>query len=96
MAHKNYSFEFDTERRNRLTFEYSPDADERLDMNVQAGIPCLLLNRSAMITLAQTVIKFAHGAFTDGFHVHLQKDINADAPERLTIFLPSDDAAPYR
>jgi hypothetical protein len=50
-------------------------------------MPFVYLNRSAMITLAKTLIKIAYGSYSDGFHIHVHKDFNADEPERLTLLL---------
>lgn len=84
---KQFQFEFEEERQNRITFEYSPDADEKLDTLIENGVPILYLNRPGMITLAKILIKMAMGPYNDGFHVHLNKDLNADLPNRLTVML---------
>ena len=84
---KQFQFEFEEERQNRITFEYSPEADEKLDTLIENGVPILYLNRSGMITLAKILIKMAMGPYDDGFHVHLSKNLNADLPDRLTVML---------
>jgi hypothetical protein len=86
MKHR-FEFEFEQEKKNRMTFEYSPEADERLDVLIEDKTPILSLNRSGMITLAKTLIKMALGSYDDGFHVHLRKDLNADLPDRLVLML---------
>jgi hypothetical protein len=84
---QRFEFEFEEEKQNRITFEYSPEADEKLDTQVENNVPILSLNRPAMITLAKTLIKMALGPYDNGFHVHLRKDLNADLPDRLIVML---------
>src|SRR5258708_37755569 len=81
---KQFQFEFEEEQKNRITFEYSPEADEKLDALIENCVPILYLNRPAMLTLAKTLIKMALGPYGEGFHVHLRRDLNADLPDRLT------------
>jgi len=88
---KQFTYEYDDDGKNRITFEYSPEGDERMDASVENGIPFLYLNRSAMLTLAKTLIKVATGIYSEGFHVHLNKDLKADEPERLVVLLSSQD-----
>jgi hypothetical protein len=91
---KRFEYEFEEAQKNRITFEYSPEADEKLDTLIENGVPILYLNRPGMITLAKTLIKMALGPYGEGFHVHLHKDLNADLPDRLTVMLhePQDSA----
>ena len=84
---KQFQFEFEEERQNRITFEYSPDADEKLDTLIENGVPILYLNRPGMITLAKILIQIAMGPYDEGFHLHLSKDLDADLPTRLTVML---------
>lgn len=84
---KQFNFEFEEEQKNQINFEYSPEADEQLDALIENGVPILYLNRSAMITLAKTLIKIALGPYDIGFHVHLTKDLDADFPDRLVVML---------
>jgi hypothetical protein len=87
-----YEFEQDAQK-DQITFEYSPDADEKLDTLTENGKPILYLNRPGMLTLAKILIKMAEGPYSEQFHVHLHKDFNADLPETLTVMLYPDDAA---
>jgi hypothetical protein len=87
---KQFSFTYNDDSKDRITFEYSPQADEKLHTSVENGIPFLYLNRPGMITLAKMLIKIANGAYSDGFHVHLHQDFNANEPERLAVLLSSD------
>jgi hypothetical protein len=86
---KSFQFEFEEERTNHITFDYSPEADEELDTAVEYGVPTLYANRPALLSLAKMFIKMALGDYRDGFHVHLNKDLNADEPERLIVMLHS-------
>jgi hypothetical protein len=86
---EKFIYDFKDDGKNRITFEYSPEADEKLRASVENGIPFLYLNRSAMVTLAKILVKMAHGSHSDGFHVHLHSDFNADEPECLAVILSS-------
>jgi hypothetical protein len=88
---KTITFEFTEEEPNKITFEYSPEADERLDTLIENGEPIVYLNRSGLTTLAKILLKMSVGRYSDGFHVHLYKDFNADERECLTIMLHPDD-----
>ncbi len=89
MKHR-FEFEFDDESPNSITFEYSPDADERLEIGTEEGRPILYANASGLITLAKILLKMGLGAYTEGFHVHLHKDFNADEPECLAVMVLGD------
>ena len=84
---KTFTYEFEPEPTNRLSFDYSEDADEKLDVLIENGVPIIYVNRSALITLAKLLLKMALGSYREGFHVHLRKDFNADEPDRLTVML---------
>lgn len=86
---KSFNFEFEEERPNHITFEYSPDGDEELDTLVENGVPILYANRPALLTLAKLFVKMALGEYKDGFHLHLRKDLNADEQDRLIVMLHS-------
>ena len=86
---KNFSFEFEQERPNHITFDYSPEADEELDALVENSVPILYANRPALLSLAKAFIKMALGDYQEGFHIHLRKDLNADEPDRLIVVLHS-------
>jgi len=89
---KQFTYTYDEDGNNRISFEYSPEADEKLASSVVNGVPFIYLNRSGMITLARILIKMANGSYSEGFHVHLRKDFNADAPESLVLLLSSGEA----
>ena len=86
---KQFTYTYDENARDRISFDYSPEADEKLSSSVENGVPFIYLNRSGMITLARILIKIANGSYTEGFHVHLHKDFNADEPENLVLLLSS-------
>src|SRR5438132_1228310 len=86
-----FNFEFEEELPNHITFEYGPEADEEIDTLVENGVPILYANRSALLSLAKLFIKMAIGGYADGFHVHLQKDLNADEQDRLIVMLHSSE-----
>ena len=95
MMTKRFQFEFEQDGPNRISFEYSPNADEKLAATSEGGVAALYLNRPGMLTLARTLIKMAEGDYKEGFHVHLRKDFNADLADCLTVVLSPDDAPPY-
>jgi hypothetical protein len=84
---KQFCYEYEDDGRNRLNFDYSPEGEEKLDAMVENGVPFICLNRPAMMALARALIKVANGTYSDGFHIHLHKDFNADEPERLVVVL---------
>jgi hypothetical protein len=96
MTKKTFIYEFEQKPSNRISLEYSPEADEKLETGIEGDGVVLYLNKPGMLTLAQTLIKIAEGDYKAGFHVHLPKDFNADLPDRLTVILSPDDAPPYR
>jgi hypothetical protein len=87
---KTFTFEFEEERPNSLSYELSLEDDERLESRVENGAPILYLNRSAMLTMAKILIKIAKGAHSEQFHIHLRKDFRDDGPDALTIMLYPD------
>jgi hypothetical protein len=92
MAKTTFNYEFEQDQPNRISLDYSPEADEKLETATQGDSVVLFLNRPGMLTLARTLIKIAKGDYKKGFHVHLRKDFNADLPDRLTVILSPDDA----
>lgn len=95
MTKKHFSYDFEEDTADRISFDYSPKGDDKIDSTVESGTPVLYLNRPGMITLARTLIKMAMGDYRAGFHVHIRKNFNADLPEGLTVILSPDDAPPY-
>lgn len=86
---KTFTFEYEEDKPGSLSYQVSLEEDERLDSSIQNGVPFLYLNRSAMITLARILIKMATGSNSDGFHLHLHKDFNEDAPDAIVLSLSS-------
>jgi hypothetical protein len=91
MMQKKFVYEYESDPQNRITFDYSPEADEKLSSSASDDGPVLYMNRPGMLTLAKILIKMAEGDYKEGFHVHLRQDFNADLPERLTVILSPDD-----
>jgi len=82
-----FTFTIPENEKDRISFDYDDEARERFDVRVEVDQTYLFANREGMITLAKLLLKMAHGAYSDGFHVHLRKDFNADNSEVLTIGL---------
>jgi len=87
---KTFTFEFEEEKHDRLT--YSLEEDETLATSVENGVPFVCNERSAMITVAKLLIKIANGSYSNGFHLHLHKDFNADAPEAVVLMLSAQES----
>jgi pyruvate formate-lyase activating enzyme-like uncharacterized protein len=95
---KQFNYQYEDDGKNRIKIEYDSEAGERMQTSVEDGVPYLYLNRAAMITLAKILVKIANGNYTDGFHIHLYKDFNADEVESLVVLLSSPEVkvAPWR
>ena len=92
---RQFIFEFEESQPNGLSYECSLEENERLDTLVEeGGVPILYLNRPAMVTLAKLLIRMSQGSFAEQFHVHINKNFNADEPQQLTIMLFPDDVKP--
>jgi len=89
---KTFTFEYEEDRPESLSYQLSFEEDERLESAVENGVPFIYLNRSAMIILAKILIKIANGSYKNGFHVHLHKDFNENEPESVTILLSSKES----
>lgn len=87
---KTFTFEFEEEKANILTYECSMAEDEKLSVSVEHGMPTIYANRSALLTLAKLLIKMGSGTYGGGFHVHLHEDFNSDMPDCLTVILDED------
>lgn len=85
MAKNSFTYEYEQDRHNSISYEYSSEEDEKMDMFMAEGTPFVHLNRSGMLMLARILIKMAQGDYDDSFHVHLRKDFNPDLPERLIL-----------
>ena len=84
---KTFTFEFEEEKANTLTYECSMAEDEKLSTSAENGGSTIYANRSALITLAKLLIKMAWGPHASGFHVHLHQDFNSELPDCLTVIL---------
>ena len=84
---QRFEYEFEEAQANCINFEYSPDEDEVFQVSHENGSMVVCLNRSALLTLAKLLIKMSLGPYTNGFHVHLNTDFDADQPECLTVML---------
>jgi hypothetical protein len=85
---RRFEFEFEDESKiNTISFEYSDSVDEKFSISVEGGVSVLYANRSALLALAKTFIKMAQCPYPDGFHVHLEEDLDGDKPETLRVIL---------
>lgn len=58
---------------------------------VENGVPVMYANRQAFLVLAKIFAKIALCEYSDGFHIHLEKDFDADQPEILRVILNNND-----
>ncbi|MDV3347065.1 hypothetical protein QGP82_00020 [Leptothoe sp. LEGE 181152] len=79
---KKFEFEFeDLSSQNTIEFDYDEEIDEELKIVIENGMPVLYANKQAYIALAKTFIRMALGEYSNGFHVHLNQDLDADEQE---------------
>jgi len=85
---KKFEFEFEDQAcDNSISFDYDESFDEKISVLIENGVPVIYANRSAFILLAKTLAKMALCDYSNGFHVHLYQDFNADEPEALRVIL---------
>lgn len=80
----NYEFEDESER-STISFDYDEEADARLAVKVENGVPVIYGNGPAFLLLAKTFSKLSLCNYRDGFHLHLYKDFDADSAEAIRI-----------
>jgi len=90
MTQKTFTFVFDDESPRKVTFDYSSDATEELNVTVEDEIPVLYANKKGLLTLAKLFVRLAHGDYAAGFHVHVSKDFDADKSETLRVVVAED------
>jgi hypothetical protein len=84
---KLFKYEFEENKRNSLSYEMSMDEDEHLESFIENGIPFLYMNRSAMLTMAKLLIRFADGSY--GAVPYTREKNFGEGPDVLTILLGS-------
>jgi hypothetical protein len=82
---QRFVYEFADERANTIHFDYSPDGDEQLSTAIENGTPVIYANPSGLLTLAKLLVKMSVGPHSNGFHVHLRENFDADQVECLTV-----------
>jgi hypothetical protein len=91
-ARKTFRFEFEDEGPKTLSFDYDGQYEQRLESAVENGAVVLYLNRQGCAVLAKVLAKMALGSYEPGFHLHFEKDFNAEQKEVLRLVLVSDRA----
>ena len=85
---RRFEFEFDDQSpRGTISFDYDEAVDERMSILVENDVSVLYANRAALVFLAKAFIKMALCPYPDGFHFHLNQDLDADRPEALRVTL---------
>jgi hypothetical protein len=89
---RRFDFEFDDQsQQGTISFDYDESVDERLTVVVENGVPVVYANRPALIFLAKTFLRMALSPYPDGFHVHLNQDLDPEKPEALRAILNETD-----
>ena len=86
-----FKYDIASNEQDRITFDYDVEARERLDTKIEGDSLFVFANREGMISLAKMLLKMAHGSYSNGFHVHVRRDFNANDPQVLTVVLSNDD-----
>lgn len=81
-----YEFE-DESSQNAISFDYSEDVEEEMTVRVEDGIPVIYANKKALLCLGKILIKMGTLNYSDGFHLHVSNDFDADQSEGLRIIL---------
>ena len=79
------SFEF--EDLGVDTIEYETEQGQQATVAVEDGIPVLYLNQPACVFLAKLFTQLGHGRFSPGFHIHLGKGLDPEAPEAIRVVI---------
>ncbi len=88
---KKFSYEFEDESdKSTISYEYDEEIEEKFSVKIESGIPVVYGNKQAFVFLAKTFSKLSLGDYESGFHLHLNKDLDADEPEALRVVLDSD------
>jgi hypothetical protein len=68
-----------------ITLNYSWEEDEKLNTENTNGQVLLSANSSGLVRLGEFLIQMGRSAYRPGFHIHLNKNFNADLPEVLIV-----------
>jgi hypothetical protein len=91
-SRRRFVVEFDDLDSRSLTYTTSGPPIELLTTKSESGIPVVYASKGACRLLAETFDKLAFGNYSDGFHLHLEKDFDPDNAEVLRIILSSEVA----
>lgn len=86
-----FTYSISEHEKDKITFDYDEEGREQIDCQVQAGSAFIFANREGMVTLAKLLLKMAYGSYSEGFHIHLHKNFDADRPEVLSIGLVKNE-----
>jgi len=87
---KRFQFEFDDEGPRTFTFDYAGEHAQQLDVRLEDGVPALYANQQACALLARIFGKLALSSYEPGFHLHIEKDFQAEGVEVMRITLIGD------
>lgn len=80
----NYTFQ-DKSQNNGISFDYSENYDERINLEIVNNKPVLSANKNGYLFLAKVFLKLALCDYKDGFHFHLHRDVDSDQEEIMII-----------
>lgn len=88
---QKFEFEFeDQSSENRISFEFDDSAEEDFSISFEDGVAVMYANRAALLTLAKAFVKMALCDYSDGFHIHLRKNFDADESEAFRVILSTN------
>lgn len=87
---KRFQYDFEDEGPRTFTIDYAGEYAQQLEVRVEDGVPVLYANRQACALLARIFGKLALGSYEPGFHLHIEKDFQAEGTEAMRITLLED------
>ena len=85
---KTFKYEFEDESQNStISYEIDGNVAEKLVVEIESGTPILYGNKQAFLLLAKIFSKLSLSDYENGFHIHLNVDLDTDNFETLRIVL---------
>ncbi len=85
---KSYLLEYEDESsESKISFEYDENIEEALKVKFENGVPVVYANKTGLKLLGDTLTKMHFSNYTEGFHIHMREDFEADGPEVLRIVI---------
>jgi len=84
---RKLKFQFEFVDGGPRSLDYETTDGDKASISIEDGVPVLYVNRSACRVLAQIFAKLAMGSHVDGFHLHLEENLDPDRGEMFRIIL---------